>query len=133
MYLSGEVKSTLDEMETPMITKTMTLFLLAASLFSATAASAAGMLTDSKGMTLYVFDKDKGAVSSCYSDCAKHWPPYLAKKGEKMGEGWATTKRKDGAMQWTYDKHPVYYFASDKKPGDKSGDGAGGVWHVVVE
>ncbi len=34
------------------------------------------MLTDTKGITLYTFDKDKGKVSSCYGECAKHWPPY---------------------------------------------------------
>lgn len=33
--------------------------------------------TDSKGMTLYVFDKDKADQSDCYEDCAKAWPPFL--------------------------------------------------------
>ena len=116
-----------------MMSKIVGAISFSAALCIATAASAAGMLTDPKGMTLYVFDKDKGKVSSCYGDCAKHWPPYLSKKGEKMGEGWGTTKRKDGSQQWTYDGHPVYYFASDKKAGDKTGDGVGGVWHIVTE
>jgi predicted lipoprotein with Yx(FWY)xxD motif len=104
-----------------------------ASLVSATAASAAEMLADSKGMTLYIFDKDKGKVSSCYADCAKMWPPYAVHKGDKMGKDWAKTKRKDGSMQWTYDGHPLYYYAEDKKAGDAMGDGKGGVWHVVKE
>ena len=116
-----------------MIGKTIPVILCAVALCVATAASAAGLLTDAKGMTLYTFDKDKGKESTCYGDCAKRWPPYLSKKGEKMGKGWATTKRKGGAEQWTYDGHPVYYFASDKKSGDKLGDGMGGVWHVVNE
>ena len=46
--------------------------------------------------TAYAFDKDKGKVSSCYGECAKHWPPYAVQKGEKMGKDWAKTKRKDG-------------------------------------
>lgn len=104
-----------------------------ASLASATAASAAGMLTDSKGMTLYTFDKDKGKMSSCYDDCAKHWPPYAVHKGDKMGKDWTKTKRKDGSMQWAYDGHPLYYYMDDKKAGDAMGDGKGGVWHVVKE
>ena len=29
-----------------------------------------GILTDSKGMTLYVFDKDTPGVSNCYDKCA---------------------------------------------------------------
>ncbi len=104
-----------------------------AALVSATTAFAAGMLTDSKGMTLYIFDKDKGKVSSCYGDCAKHWPPYMVHKGDKMGKDWDKAKRKDGAQQWTYDGHPLYYYADDKKAGDAMGDGKGGVWHVVKE
>lgn len=104
-----------------------------AALLSATTAFAAGMLTDSKGMTLYIFDKDKGKVSSCYGGCAKHWPPYVAQKGEKMGKDWGKTKRKDGAQQWTYDGRPLYYYDDDKKAGDAMGDGKGGVWHVVKE
>ncbi|MGE0005263.1 MAG: hypothetical protein AB7S92_06695 [Parvibaculaceae bacterium] len=104
-----------------------------ASLLSATAASAAGMLTDSKGMTLYTFDKDKGKVSACYDKCAKNWPPYLVQNGEKMGEGWDKTERKDGKQQWTYDGHPLYYYVDDKKAGDATGDGKGGVWHVVKD
>ena len=104
-----------------------------AALTSATTAFAAGMLTDSKGMTLYTFDKDKGKVSSCYGECAKNWPPYAVHKGEKMGKDWGKTKRKDGSQQWTYDGHPLYYYVDDKKAGDATGDGKGGVWHVVKE
>ena len=94
----------------------------------------AGLLVSS---TLYAgpsgHDKDKGKKSSCYGDCAKHWPPYLVQKGEKMGKDWAKTKRKDGSMQWTYDAHPLYYYVDDKAAGDKKGDGMGGVWHVIAE
>lgn len=104
-----------------------------ASLLSASAAFAAGMLTDSKGMTLYTYDKDKGHASACYGDCAKAWPPYIVHKGDKMGKDWTKAKRKDGAMQWAYDGHPLYYYMDDKKAGDAMGNGKGGVWHVVKE
>lgn len=50
-----------------------------------------------------------------------------------MGKDWGKTKRKDGAQQWTYDGHPLYYYDDDKKAGDAMGDGKGGVWHVVKE
>lgn len=102
-----------------------------ASMLSATAAYAAGMVTDSKGMTLYTFDKDKAKLSTCYGECAKYWPPYLVHKGEKMGKDWAEMKRKDGSMQWTYDGHPVYYYMEDKKAGDAMGDGKNGSWHAI--
>ena len=117
------------------MTKTMMrgASVLAAAFLLAGATHAAGMLTAKNGMTLYVFDKDTGAMSSCYDDCAKHWPPYLGKEGDAMMKNWTLVKRKDGAMQWAYDGKPLYFYADDKKKGDKAGDGKGGVWHIVNE
>jgi predicted lipoprotein with Yx(FWY)xxD motif len=97
------------------------------------ATQAAGMLTDKAGMTLYVFDKDTGGMSSCYDDCAKNWPPYLGTAEDKLTEGWTLTKRTDAALQWAYDGKPVYFFKGDKKKGDMAGDKMGGVWHVIIE
>src|ERR1019366_10699963 len=98
----------------------------------ATSANAATQLAAPNGMTLYVFDKDAGGVPTCYKDCATMWPPALAKTGDKMDTGWTTVKRTDGAMQWAYGKHPVYFYSKDMKKGDKLGDGIGGVWHVAI-
>ena len=108
-------------------------FALATLFLSAVGAQAAGMLTDKAGMTLYVFDKDTGGVSTCYDDCAKMWPAYIGKEGDKMMKDWTLVKRSDGSMQWAYDAKPVYFFKDDKKKGDMAGDGMGGVWHVVKE
>ena len=36
------------------------------------------VLTDSKGMTLYTFDKDAGGKSACNGPCATNWPPLMA-------------------------------------------------------
>lgn len=102
-------------------------------LLSLGAAQAQTVMTGAKSMSLYTFDKDKGGTPTCYADCATNWPPYLGKTGEKMSEGWTLVERKDGGMQWAYDGKPTYYFARDAKPGDTSGDGMGGVWHVLKE
>ena len=107
--------------------------LSAALTLSAAGAFAAGMLAAPNGMTLYTFDKDSGGMSACYDDCAKNWPPFLGKTDEKMPEGWALLKRTDGTMQWTYDGKPVYFFKGDAAKGDATGDGKGGVWHVINE
>ena len=96
-------------------------------------AFAAGMVTAKNGMTLYVFDKDKGAESTCYDQCAVNWPPYMAEANAALSEGWTMVKRKDGTMQWAYDGHPMYFFKGDTAKGDAKGDGMGGVWHVVKE
>jgi predicted lipoprotein with Yx(FWY)xxD motif len=45
-----------------------------------------------------------------------------------------TTKRKDGKLQVTYNGHPLYFFALDKKAGDIKGQGYvhfGGTWWAV--
>jgi predicted lipoprotein with Yx(FWY)xxD motif len=96
-------------------------------------AAAAAPVTDDKGMTLYVFDNDKGGVPSCYDACATKWPPYVATADEKKGEGWTMVDRTDKTKQWAYDGKPVYFFAGDKAKGDTTGDGLGGVWHDIVE
>lgn len=109
------------------------LFICVGAVSLSLPASSATMLTANNGMTLYVFDKDTGGVPTCCDRCAKQWPPYLTKGSEKMGEGWATVKRKDGSMQWTYHNRPVYFYADDKKAGDANGDRVGRIWHAIKE
>jgi predicted lipoprotein with Yx(FWY)xxD motif len=103
-----------------------------AAAFSSPVGSAT-IVTARNGMTLYVFDRDKNGVPTCYDNCAKQWPPYLSTGGENRGAGWGTVKRKGGAMQWTYHNRPVYFYADDKKPGDANGDRVGRIWHVIRE
>jgi predicted lipoprotein with Yx(FWY)xxD motif len=111
---------------------TRTALALSALMLSAIGAQAA-MLTAQNGMTLYVFDKDKGDQSVCYDDCAAHWPAYVGTADEKMPGDWKLVQRTDGTMQWTYDGKPVYFYMDDKAKGDAKGDGKGGVWHVINE
>jgi hypothetical protein len=39
--------------------------------------------------------------------------------------------RPDGTKQVTINGYPVYYYAGDKAPGQVTGNGAGGTWHVI--
>jgi plastocyanin len=43
-----------------------------------------------------------------------------------------TVARKDGSLQVTYNKMPLYHFAKDKAAGDTIGQGVGSVWFVVA-
>ena len=118
------------------MTSTMTrnALVFAAFMFSAVGgAQAAEMLAAKNGMTLYIFDKDKGDQSSCYGDCAVNWPPYVGTADEKMPKDWKLVARTDNTMQWTYDGKPLYFFKGDKMKDDAAGDGKGGVWHVIKE
>jgi predicted lipoprotein with Yx(FWY)xxD motif len=96
-------------------------------------------LVDSKGMSLYLFEKDKSKKSTCSGACAKAWPPLLTTGKPKVGGSakaslLGTTKRSDGKTQVTYNGHPLYYFIQDKKAGDTKGegiDGFGAEWYVL--
>ncbi len=97
------------------------------------------ILIDSKGITLYDFVTDKGGVSGCYGACAALWPPLITKGKPHAGPGvraslLGTTKRKDGKLEVTYNHHPLYYFVTDRKPGQTTGQGVnqfGGPWWVL--
>jgi predicted lipoprotein with Yx(FWY)xxD motif len=97
------------------------------------------ILVDSKGITLYDFVPDKGGKSSCYGACAALWPPLITKGKPVAGRGvraslLGTTKRKDGKLEVTYNGHPLYYFVSDRKPGQTTGQGInqfGAPWWVL--
>jgi predicted lipoprotein with Yx(FWY)xxD motif len=97
------------------------------------------ILVGGKGMTIYLFEKDKGTMSTCTAACAQFWPPVTTKGAAKAGAGVAaaklgTTKRSDGSTQVTYDGHPLYYYSGDMKPGDVTGQGLdtfGGLWWVL--
>jgi predicted lipoprotein with Yx(FWY)xxD motif len=92
-------------------------------------------LVDAKGMTLYLFTKDTAGVSNCSGGCLKAWPPLVATGDLVAGPGvtgkLGTITRSDGTKQVTYNDMPLYYWASDMKPGDITGQGVGGVWYVV--
>lgn len=120
------------------ISSTFKALLTAAALASSGLAFAAepgmaqdGILTQHNGLTLYTFDKDSAGKSACNDACAVNWPPLSAEATDKASGKWTTIKRDDGKMQWAYDGKPVYGYKDDKKAGDKTGDGKGGVWHVV--
>lgn len=97
------------------------------------------ILVDSKGFTLYDFVPDKGKTSVCYGACAALWPPLITHGKPVAGHGvrrslLGTTKRKDGKVQVTYGGHPLYYFVTDRKPGQITGQGVnqfGGPWWVL--
>jgi len=89
-----------------------------------------GVLADAAGRTVYIFDKDTPNKSNCSGGCLVAWPAFVAKAGA-AAQGDFGLIDANGAKQWTVGGKPLYYFAGDAKPGDRNGDGSGGVWHVV--
>ncbi len=92
-----------------------------------------GIVTDEKGMSLYVWDNDLTVPgkSACNGPCALTWMPMLARKDAKAFGDYTLLVRDDGQSQWAYKGRPLYRFANDKQPGDHKGDGARGIWHLV--
>jgi predicted lipoprotein with Yx(FWY)xxD motif len=93
--------------------------------------AADGTLTNAAGMTLYVFDKDAGGKSACNGPCVANWPPLMVVGGGAASGDWTIVVRDDGTKQWAYKGKPLYTWAKDTKPGDKTGDGINSMWHVA--
>jgi predicted lipoprotein with Yx(FWY)xxD motif len=97
------------------------------------------VLVDSRGRTLYLFEKDRNGKSACSGKCASFWPPLIASGKPRVAAGAkasliGTTKRADGRMQVTYNHHPLYLFVKDTKKGQTRGEGVsafGAEWYVV--
>jgi len=114
-----------------------TLLAITATAYAQSPATkgADGTLTDAKGMTLYVFDKDAAGSgkSACNGPCAAAWPPLMATGDAKPSGEWSVVTRDDGAKQWAYKGKPVYLWSKDAKAGDRTGDNFNNAWHVVKD
>jgi predicted lipoprotein with Yx(FWY)xxD motif len=97
------------------------------------------ILVNSKGDTVYLFQKDTGTKSTCTGACATAWPPVRATGKPTVGSGLTaskvgTTARSDGQPQVTYNGHPLYLYQGDSNPGDANGQGIsafGAPWYVL--
>ena len=92
------------------------------------------VLTDAKGMTLYIWDKDAVGESNCYDKCATAWPPLLVPADTAVTGDFTLVARKDTDQKIVaYKGWPLYLWFKDTKPGETTGDGVGGTWHTAVE
>jgi predicted lipoprotein with Yx(FWY)xxD motif len=97
------------------------------------------ILVNARGHTLYLFAKDRNAKSSCAGSCARFWPPLLSRGNPTAGPGvkralLGTTRRSNGSLQVTYNGHPLYTYALDKRAGQTKGEGNslfGAKWWAV--
>jgi predicted lipoprotein with Yx(FWY)xxD motif len=93
-----------------------------------------------KKLTVYLFEGDKGAASSCTGACAKTWPPVTTSSaptvaGSAVSAEVGTITREDGTKQVTYKGHPLYFFVKDGDVGDAYGQGVsafGSDWYVLA-
>jgi len=106
-----------------------------ASMMNAAAPAkvADGVLVGSNGMTLYTFDRDAAGSgkSVCNGPCVAIWPAFAAADDAKASGDYSVVVRDDGTRQWAFKGKPLYFWAKDTKPGDKTGDGFNGLWHTA--
>lgn len=94
-----------------------------------TAASKLGrILVDSRGRTLYLFEKDARGRSACAGTCAGYWPPLLTRAEPTAGHNTkrallGVIRRSNGTRQVTYAGHPLYRFVQDTRAGQTNGQG----------
>ncbi len=100
--------------------------------------SAGKVLANSQGMTLYYYTADKpgSGSSACTGDCATSWPPLTgtakAPSGVRLPGPLGSITRSGGVHQVTLNGYPIYTYAGDTSPGQVTGNGMGGQWHVIV-
>jgi predicted lipoprotein with Yx(FWY)xxD motif len=97
----------------------------------------ATVLANAQGRTLYWFAPDSPGKSVCYGQCAQYWPPVPGPDhgGNGITGTLATIRRTGGALQETYNGHPLYTYVGDTGPGQAHGNNLdlnGGFWHEVV-
>ncbi len=92
-----------------------------------------------KHLTVYLFVADTGSTSTCSGGCAQVWPPVTTTgapkaEGEAVAGDLGTTTRSDGSKQVTYKGHPLYWYVTDSKAGETTGQGVasfGAPWYVM--
>ena len=94
------------------------------------------VLASAKGQTIYWYSKDmKGGPSTCTGSCLSAWPMVTGTPAAAMGVKFAgmlgSVKDATGVVQATYNGYPLYTYSGDMASGDTSGNGVGGVWHII--
>jgi predicted lipoprotein with Yx(FWY)xxD motif len=82
------------------------------------------------GQRLYFHDLDKNGKSACNKGCEGAWVPVYAPPNAVSKGLWTVIVRNDRSRQWVYNGRPVYTLYHDD-PAAPTGDGQGGVWHLL--
>jgi predicted lipoprotein with Yx(FWY)xxD motif len=86
------------------------------------------ILVNARGLTLYLFAPDGSATKSKAGSLLSTWPAVVWAGKPTVGPGLSAAKiavhpQANRASQVSYNKHLLYTFVSDHKPGDVTGQG----------
>lgn len=95
------------------------------------------ILTNGQGLTLYYRTSDVPPSTVCSGGCAGAWPPLvMSGSGTPTSatslSGKLTLVADANGNQVEYNGHPLYTYSGDTSPGQTTGEGVGGVWHVCT-
>ncbi len=95
------------------------------------------ILTTAQGRTLYYRTTDSPPTTVCSGGCASAWPPLLVSGSNTPTSttslpGKLSVQADANGTQVEYNGHPLYTFSGDTAPGQTTGEGIGGIWHVVT-
>jgi predicted lipoprotein with Yx(FWY)xxD motif len=94
------------------------------------------VLAEASGYVVYTYAKDpKGGTPTCTGSCASAWGPVTGMPqvapGEHISGTFALVTTAGGKRQITYNGYPLYIYKL-AGPLVTTGNGVGGVWHVVM-
>ncbi len=95
------------------------------------------ILTNAQGLTIYYRTSDGPPSTVCGGGCAAAWPPLVvsgsgAPTSAASLPGKLTIVADANGNQVAYNGHPLYTYSGDAGPGQRNGEGVGGIWHVVT-
>jgi predicted lipoprotein with Yx(FWY)xxD motif len=92
------------------------------------------VLAEANHDVVYIYDKDKKGKPTCTGTCAQTWLPATgvpqAGPGDHFPGQFGVVRNASGVEQITYDGMPLYTLKGAKAL-LTTGNGQGGVWHVV--
>ena len=78
--------------------------------------------TDTRGLTLYTWDRDPVGKATCTAECAASFAPFYASaKAHAFGD-WSLIANGDGKRQWAWKGKALYTYAKDIDPGSVAGN-----------
>lgn len=93
------------------------------------------VLAQANGQVVYYYSKDKKFhAPACTGSCAAQWPPVTgtpkAGPADTFPGTFGVVKGAGGVEQITYNGLPLYTYKG-AKPLSVTGNGIGGLWHVI--
>jgi predicted lipoprotein with Yx(FWY)xxD motif len=119
---------------TPTVSSSGSLLQTATAMVNGTSET---ILTTAQGRTFYYRTTDMPPTTVCSGGYASVWPPLLVSGSSTPTStttlpGKLSVQADANGTQVEYNGHLLYTFSGDTAPGQTTGEGIGGIWHVCT-